>query len=186
MSKSRDQIWYDVEQPREVCNHYHVTGKDYEMARQIVGSGYKTVDLVIAPDAARISTAGTSSHTTRLATSISTSGCHDPERPLHDHPWANQSVILAGAGYVKDYANIDNDGHIMPAHIRWGFIGDTIQRPADQAHRLTMMPGEKHYTMTLFSTGPKIRKWGFWYPEGWVDADDVCKLEGNVSTHVKR
>ena len=172
---------------REVCNHYHVTGEDYEMARQIVGSGYKTVDLVIAPDGSPyLYRWHVIPHNKTGNVYFHIQVADDPERPLHDHPWANQSVILAGAGYVEDYANIDDDGHIMPAHIRWGLIGDTIQRPADQAHRLTMMPGEKHYTMTLFSTGPKIRNWGFWYPEGWVDADDVCKSEGNVSTHVKR
>ena len=108
----------------------------------------------------------------------------DPERPLHDHPWENQSVILAG-GYTEHYANIDDYGRLLPMCIRWARKGDTIQRPADQAHRLLMMPGMP-YTMTLFTTGPKIRNWGFWYPEGWVDAEKVCHLEGNVSSHIKR
>ena len=170
---------------REICNHYHATGEDYEMARQIVGSGYRTADLVIAPDGSPyLYRWHVVPHSKTGNVYFHIQVADDPERPLHDHPWDNQSVILSG-GYNEQYANIDDMGHIMPEHTRWAHRGYTIQRPADQAHRLRMREGVP-YTMTLFSTGPHIRKWGFWYPEGWVDADDVCKLEGNVSTHVKR
>ena len=170
---------------REICNHYHATGNDYEMAREIVGSGYRVADLVIAP-------AGKPylfrwhviPHNKTGNVYFHIQIADDPERPLHDHPWANQSVILAG-GYTEHYANISDEGRILPTCIRWARKGDTIQRPADQAHRLLMMPGMP-YTMTLFTTGPKIRNWGFWYPEGWVDAEKVCHLEGNVSSHIKR
>lgn len=170
---------------REICNHYHATGEDYEMARQIIGSGYRVADLVIAPDSdPYLYRWYVIPHNKTGNVYFHIQVADDPERPLHDHPWANQSVILSG-GYTEQYANVDAAGDLLPGHLRWARKGDVIQRPADQAHRL-LMALDAPYTMTLFSTGPKIRKWGFWYPAGWVDADDVCKLEGNVSTHAKR
>lgn len=170
---------------REVCNHYHVTGEDYEMARQIVSSGYREANLVIAPDGSPyLYRWHVIPHNKTGNVYFHIQIADDPERPKHDHPWVNQSVILAGR-YTEQYANIGDDGRLLPSHIRWVRKGDVIQRPADQAHRL-LMPPNTPYTMTLFTTGPKVRNWGFWYPEGWVDAEEVCKLEGNISSHIKR
>ncbi len=85
----------------------------------------------------------------------------DPRGELHDHPWNNSSVILAG-GYEEIL-------DIAPAGDNWRIFerkpGDVIFRRARWAHRL-LMAGHP-YTMTLFSTGPKIRDWGYWFPDGW-------------------
>lgn len=82
----------------------------------------------------------------------------DPERPLHDHPWDNQSVIISG-GYQE----------IINTNPPWGRQttvlrgpGDVIHRKAAEAHRLILPEGTK-YTLSLFSTGPVVRDWGFWF-----------------------
>jgi hypothetical protein len=99
----------------------------------------------------------------------------DPERPFHDHPWPNASKIIAG-GYDELYYEAPElvtwryEGHELlktpsPA-IRQLRKGDKVERAATTAHRL-ILPSDIPYTMTRFSTGPKTREWGFWYPDGW-------------------
>ena len=86
----------------------------------------------------------------------------DPQRPLHDHPWDNTSLILSG-GYRELYADVP----LHMAHsIRTRYLlkGQMVFRAAREAHRLEL-PRHIPYTMTLFTTGPKIRTWGFW-PDG--------------------
>lgn len=81
----------------------------------------------------------------------------DPERPLHDHPWDNHSVILAG-GYVERMQQTPPWGRVVerPRH-----KGEAISRRAEEAHRL-ILPEGTPYTLTLFTTGPVLRDWGFW------------------------
>lgn len=111
----------------------------------------------------------------------------DPEPALHDHPWDNQSVILAG-GYdeIWDAApGIDQKFSITPLRgYREPRKGDVVHRKADVAHRL-LLPEGIPYTISLFSTGPKHRKWGFWFPEGFRPFEDVAVLENNVSRYIK-
>ena len=93
----------------------------------------------------------------------------DPERPLHDHPWDNTSVILA-YGYDESY----DPQPWIPSEMKPynGYLerelrkGDMVYRSAGCAHRL-ILPDGVPYAMTLFSTGPKRREWGFWYPDGF-------------------
>ncbi len=167
---------------REVCNHYHVTSDDYEMARKIIDSGYRTADLVIAPNgSAYLYRWHVVPQNDRGNIYFHIQVADDPKRPLHDHPWDNMSVILSG-GYVE---YLCHPGYTWPHEIYQREVGDVVQRRATQPHRL-LLPDGVPYTMTLFSTGPKIRKWGFWYPEGWVDADAVCRLEDGISTHIEK
>lgn len=79
----------------------------------------------------------------------------DDDRALHDHPWDNASYILSGR-----YIEHTPEGQFLRV------AGDFIQRPAHSLHRLEVIPGEK--AITLFTTGPKIRDWGFACPQGWV------------------
>jgi hypothetical protein len=96
----------------------------------------------------------------------------DPERPLHDHPWDNQSVILSG-GYIERHVKKMPWGRIEEPR---RFVGQTVQRLAEEAHRL-ILPPDVPYTLTLFTTGPVRREWGFWindyrgYPT-WVNQQD--------------
>lgn len=90
----------------------------------------------------------------------------DPARPLHDHPWDNVSVILAG-GYnevIPDWA---------PQARR---AGDVIHRSASERHRLVLPMGMR-YSMSLFTTGPAIREWGFYCKNGWRPYHEVTELK---------
>ena len=89
----------------------------------------------------------------------------DDDRALHDHPWENTSVLIAGR-YVEHNA----DGSILRE------AGSVVTRKATDAHRLEILPGE--HAVSLFFTGPIVREWGFHCPQGWrlwkdfVDARD--------------
>lgn len=81
----------------------------------------------------------------------------DDDRALHDHPWRNTSIILAGE-YLE--------------HLPGGVVvrrgpGDVVEREAEALHRLEIDPGAPP-VLSLFVTGPKIRDWGFACPQGWV------------------
>jgi len=96
----------------------------------------------------------------------------DPERPLHDHPWDNQSVILSG-GYDEVLQDHPPEGGTRVVARR---KGQTCSRRAEAAHRLILPPATP-YTLTLFSTGPVVRQWGFWVPNHsglarWFSADE--------------
>lgn len=105
----------------------------------------------------------------------------DPERPLHDHPWDNMSVILSG-GY-EELLKVDPMRDHQQRIVR--NKGDVIFRKATWAHRLLMRPGHP-YSISQFATGPKVRDWGFWYPTGWRSYKQVTKKVGNESIHINR
>lgn len=97
----------------------------------------------------------------------------DPERPLHDHPWDNTSVILAG-GYdeiVQERPPYD------PVETFRRREGQVIHRRAEEAHRL-LLRSPLGYTITQFTTGPHRRDWGFWCIDQyrvlkWVDQKEL-------------
>jgi len=93
----------------------------------------------------------------------------DPGSPLHDHPWDNMSVILAG-GYMEQtqYGVF----HRRP--------GDVIMRRAEHAHHLRLVPGVTR-SISLFTTGPVVRDWGFLTPAGWVHHTHLVHIENVVS-----
>lgn len=82
----------------------------------------------------------------------------DPERPLHDHPWDNVSHLLSG-GYVEIIQECPPYGFVREVPRR---AGDVIFRKAEAAHRL-ILPKGVPYIMSLFTTGPVVREWGFWF-----------------------
>lgn len=79
----------------------------------------------------------------------------DDDRALHDHPWANTSMLLFGS-----YIEHTPEGSFTRS------AGDVVAREAEAAHRLEVIPGER--AVSLFITGPKVREWGFHCPKGWV------------------
>jgi hypothetical protein len=163
---------------------------DYLLADQIIGQErggiYREPDLVIAPNGQPyLYRWHIVPHNKRAGVFLHVQVKSDPERPLHDHPWDNMSTILTG-GYdeIWDSAPWMSDHHAnVHKQVRKLRIGDTVSRKASAAHRL-LLPEEFEYTMTLFFTGPKIRQWGFWYPDGWRNADDVTRLRDGVSVHI--
>lgn len=76
----------------------------------------------------------------------------DDERALHDHPWANCSIVLAGW-----YTEVFGD------RIERRRRGAVVFRKATTPHRLVVLSP----CWTLFLTGPKVREWGFWCGDEW-------------------
>lgn len=84
----------------------------------------------------------------------------DEDRALHDHPWANISILLRGS-YIE---HTIKDGGIKQAKkLR---AGDIRIRPSGRfAHRIEV----DYPCWTLFITGMAYRQWGFHCPDkGWV------------------
>lgn len=96
----------------------------------------------------------------------------DDDRALHDHPWANMSVLLDGE-YIEHRIAA---GGIHIRNIR--HAGDVCIRLSGRvAHRIELLNGP---CWTLFITGPRYRQWGFHCPDhGWVHWRDFT-APGNV------
>lgn len=85
----------------------------------------------------------------------------DDDRALHDHPWANCSILLQGE--YTEHQILAGGVHVR--HVRKQ--GHWYLRPSGKiAHRVELHAGP---AWTLFVTGPSYRQWGFHCPErGWV------------------
>lgn len=159
-----------------------ISERDKEIASRFIGSLYRPPDLVIAP-------AGHGEYLFRWYVAPHNEDANvyfhiqtasDPERPLHDHPWDCTSFILAG-GYEEI---IDTEPELTDKFSGRDFnptpsisrcarkVGDVIHRPATWAHRL-ILPSDVPYSMSLFSTGPKVRDWGFWTKRGFVTWKEI-------------
>lgn len=110
----------------------------------------------------------------------------DPDRPLHDHPWDNTSVILVG-GYDEilqprpPYDQVERFRRVE---------GQVVHRESEAAHRL-ILHSPYGYSMSLFTTGPHRRPWGFWCPDEygvltWRHRDElVIDAETGVAGYTK-
>lgn len=89
----------------------------------------------------------------------------DDDRALHDHPWANCSVLLRGA-YTEHTIAAGGIEHRQVLQ-----AGAVRLRPSGRfAHRIELHDGP---CWTLFITGPRYRQWGFHCPEqGWIHWKD--------------
>lgn len=90
----------------------------------------------------------------------------DDDRAPHDHPWPSLSIALQGTMLE----------HMDGEEIRIIKKGDIIFRSATHRHRQTMVSNE---AITLFITGPKYRKWGFWPDGKFVYWKDFIDPRGN-------
>lgn len=161
--------------------------QDLKTLRDIIFRSHTTdlepPDLTIAPDGKPYLYRWHLMRTPQACSYLHVQVADDPARPLHDHPWDNMSVILSG-GYKEQLSLTIGEPQEENTFFFWRKEGDTIYRHAGQAHRL-FLPRVHPYTMTLFHTGPKVREWGFWYPDGWRPYTDVTKTENGVSVHIK-
>lgn len=85
----------------------------------------------------------------------------DDDRALHDHPWDNVSLLLAGS-----YREITPEGTFVRQP------GDVIHRTATTLHRLELIDSKP--CISLFFTGAKVREWGFACPNGWIHWREFC------------
>ena len=155
---------------------------DRDMAASYLG-GLREPDLIIAPDGEPyLYRWHLTPHSMkdRGAAMLHIQIASDPERPLHDHPWDNQSVILSG-GYDELWnpqpwiSNGNENDIIERATVRKLRMRDVVARKSREAHRL-ILPNELPYTMSLFSVGPVLHEWGFWTDNGWLDARVVTQM----------
>lgn len=81
----------------------------------------------------------------------------DDDRALHDHPWANCSILLAGSytEHTIDAGGIHRRAVLTAGSVRLRLSGKT-------AHRIELHNGP---CWTLFITGPRYREWYFHCPE---------------------
>lgn len=101
----------------------------------------------------------------------------DPARPLHDHPWDNISIILAG-GYEEIMPHWTDESRGRETFSLLRQTGEVIKRKAANKHRL-VLPANQPYSMSLFVTGPVIREWGFRCADGWKPYHECTVLKDN-------
>jgi hypothetical protein len=85
----------------------------------------------------------------------------DDDRALHDHPWANCSILLRGQYLEHTIAagGIHNRALLTAGSVRLRWTGRI-------AHRVELTGGP---CWSLFLTGPRYRSWGFHCAEqGWI------------------
>lgn len=105
----------------------------------------------------------------------------DEDRAPHDHKGHNISFILSRQGYselVREYAGTwlpsvwqkDGTGAIY-RDLWWDRSAWTPHfRHAETPHRIALY--DERPVWSLWFRYPPYRRWGFWCPKGWVDADD--------------
>lgn len=101
----------------------------------------------------------------------------DDDTALHDHPWWNFSIILEG----NYFEHLIHQGGIN-TRTKYGPGSVRFRRSGNFAHRLELekwddswpdhMRGQEKPVLTIFITGPALRRWGFHHPLRWVDAYD--------------
>lgn len=88
----------------------------------------------------------------------------DEDRALHDHPWHSLSFLLKG----RINEHLMHQVHSVPRFI-------PQLRKATCAHRIELIKGP---AWTIFISGPKIREWGFYCPQGWRHWRDFTDENG--------
>lgn len=81
----------------------------------------------------------------------------DEDRALHDHPWANISVVVHGQYIEHTIAPGGVHKRETITEGQWKF------RTAKQAHRVELVCGAPSWS--LFITGPITNVWGFHCPD---------------------
>ena len=90
----------------------------------------------------------------------------DPDEHLHDHPWLfNYSLVLQGC--IREIRS--GDSRDLPRGSLTGRLGRS-------PHRLLLLSDR---ALTLFVTGPKWRRWGFYTDDGWVASKLYLRADGN-------
>lgn len=98
----------------------------------------------------------------------------DDDRALHDHPWPFISMVLKGGYWEHRQERL-----ITTRSYRQS--GTVAFRRSNTAHRVELerddygvfgfpkpFPKKERPAWTLILTGPRMRRWGFYCPKGWV------------------
>jgi hypothetical protein len=91
----------------------------------------------------------------------------DDDRALHDHPWAFNCSILLQGKYIEW---VPSNGNAQRALPKFRSPGQTLFRWGGAPHRIQLYRAGERETpcWTLFITGPRVREWGFYCPQGWM------------------
>ncbi len=98
-------------------------------------------------------------------------GSDSLDRGLHDHPWWTISIHLWGPRLAEYCLDRAAGGWLI---IRYRMLPRIVIRSPKHAHAV-VKSGPKP-ALTLFLTGPRVRRWGFWSRQestGWQSVDDV-------------
>jgi hypothetical protein len=95
----------------------------------------------------------------------------DDARALHDHPWLSMSILLAGQ--IHEVCR-DKYGMKLENHRLRRFIPK--YRSSTYAHRIVL---ESQTAWTIFFTGPRVRRWGFFCKQGWRDYEAFTTIDSN-------
>lgn len=124
----------------------------------------------------------------------------DDDRALHDHPWFSFSIVLEGGYYEHTIqaGGIHRKVWKGPGSMTFRWTGSMAHRL--ELQRVPLMEAPLHSlvgreveisgatnqmvevpAVTIFITGPVLRRWGFHHESGWVDAydwDAFCEAQG--------
>lgn len=95
----------------------------------------------------------------------------DDDRALHTHPWAfNCSILLQG-----QYLEHTQAGKFIRKAGDWKFRWGPAPHRVELVRAAFAIGGMKSHAFgkplpcwTVFITGPRVRRWGFLCPQGWV------------------
>lgn len=92
----------------------------------------------------------------------------DDDRALHSHPYLfNCSVLLRGQYREWVFAPLTVEGEfygVEPSPLHDRKAPTIAPRWGKSPHRIELTAGP---CWTLFITGPRVREWGFYCPQGW-------------------
>lgn len=91
----------------------------------------------------------------------------DPDH-VHDHPWDNFTWLIKGG-----YWEFEADGTC-----KWQTKGFRRFRRAEQFHRLAIGEHAGGEAWSIFFHFKRRRNWGFWTPEGWLEATEYGEKYG--------
>ena len=95
----------------------------------------------------------------------------DDDRALHDHPWSSVSILLSGK--IHEVLR-DKNGKQFENHGLRRFLPKF--RSPRYAHRIVL---ESRFAWTIFITGPRVRRWGFFCKQGWRDCKAFTAIDNN-------
>jgi hypothetical protein len=88
----------------------------------------------------------------------------DPDRGLHDHPWAWSGSWVLSGGYTELRERETKDGATIVVERRLG-AGAINRLSAQTRHRIVLTEGGEAWT--LFAHGRRVKGWGFFSKDGY-------------------
>lgn len=78
----------------------------------------------------------------------------DYDMELHNHPWKKSYSLILKGSYAEEYRDKNN-----AVKSRVLFPGNINYVPENKFHRVDLL---SENVWTLFISGPKVQRWGFW------------------------